>query len=675
VTAAVGFDFVDRRVMAAVQRVASSDPNPADPFRGLYISDETALRLTRGESASGADDRLAAVTRALGLDLLDAAALATCAAPEMNPRFGRLYAYLQDDVTRKLPSARLVGHLLEGEGVTAADAMAAFDQDGPLRRLGAVKLLGDAQTPLAERPLKVADRLAAHLLGARLDDLPAPARLRLVAIPAHDPGRHEHVASVAAMLRRPSDLPVVLCGPDAEALLAKAYDRPLVVAHVRDMEHRDVMADAALISALEDRPLIFEGLEDLEPGERARVLRALEARGERTVVAAPSRGAALALGDRTVLLVEAPPPTYAERQQAWSDLTGVHDTRDVSAKFRLSMGQIVEAAEVARLAATARGDGGPVSADLDLGSRQASSSRLGELAARLPPGYRWEDLVVPERQLELLQSISAYLRHRDRVLSDWGYERSVARTQGLKVLFAGESGTGKTMAAQVLAAELGLELFRVELATIVSKYIGETEKNLDRIFGAADGSNAILFFDEADALFGKRSEVSDSHDRYANIEVAYLLQKMEGYAGAVILATNFRRNIDDAFVRRLDFVIDFPFPEVEDRKRIWRLLLPPEAPLADDLDIDFLATQFKLSGGSIRNCSLSAAFQAADAEGVIGMRHLVRAVALEYGKQGRLTLEADFERFHGLIRTPAGGGNGAAGRTESSNSPKETSGP
>ena len=219
---------------------------------------------------------------------------------------------------------------------------------------------------------------------------------------------------------------------------------------------------------------------------------------------------------------------------------------------------------------------------------------------------------MPERQLELLQSISAYLRHRDRVLSDWGYDKSVARTQGLKVLFAGESGTGKTMAAQVLAAELGLELFRVDLATIVSKYIGETEKNLDRIFGAADGSNAILFFDEADALFGKRSEVSDSHDRYANIEVAYLLQKMEGYAGAVILATNFRRNIDDAFVRRLDFVIDFPFPEAEDRKRIWRLLLPDEAPLAEDIDIDFLATQFKLSGGSIRNCSLSAAFQAAD---------------------------------------------------------------
>src|SRR5215203_1601578 len=361
------------------------------------------------------------------------------------------------------------------------------------------------------------------------------------------------------------------------------------------MEQHDVIADAELISALEGRPLIFEGLEDLDPAERGRLMRALDERRERAVIAAPSRGAALALGDRTVLLVEAPPPTYAERQQAWTDLTGVEDTRDVAAKFRLSMGQIVEAAEVARLAAGSRGEPRPTHSDLDLGSRQASSSRLGELASRLPPGYRWIDLVVPERQRELLQSISAYLRHRDRVLSEWGYERTVARTQGLKVLFAGESGTGKTMSAQVLAAELGLEMFRVDLATIVSKYIGETEKNLDRIFNAAEGSNAILFFDEADALFGKRSEVRDAHDRYANIEVAYLLQKMEAYPGAVILATNFRQNMDDAFLRRLDFVIDFPFPEAADRERIWRLVLPDSAPLAQDIDVRFLANQFKLA--------------------------------------------------------------------------------
>ena len=260
--------------------------------------------------------------------------------------------------------------------------------------------------------------------------------------------------------------------------------------------------------------------------------------------------------------------------------------------------------------------------------------------------------MLAERQLEVLHSISAYLRHRDLVLSEWGYEKTVARTPGPEGAVRRRVRHGKTMAAQVLARDLGLDLFRIDLATVVSKYIGETEKNLDRIFGAAEGSNAILFFDEADALFGKRSEVKDAHDRYANIEVAYLLQKMEGYPGAVILATNFRQNIDDAFLRRLDFVVDFPFPEPEDRERIWRLVLPEAAPVADDIDVHFLAEQFKLSGGSIRNCSLAAAFLAADAAGGIGMRHLVRAVALEYSKLGRLTIEADFEHFHELIGLP-----------------------
>src|SRR4051794_32213149 len=212
--------------MSAVERVAASEPNPGDPFRGLYISDEVALRLTRGDSASSADDRLADATRALGLDLLDSAVLAVCAAPELNPRFGRLYAYLQDDVTRKLPSPRLVGHLLEGDGLSAADVMTSFDRDRPLRRHGAVKLLGDAQTPLAERPIKVADRLAAFLVGARMDELAAPLKLRLVPMPTHDPGRDAAVSTVTAMLSRPSDLPVVLAGARPGAPPGQATRRP-----------------------------------------------------------------------------------------------------------------------------------------------------------------------------------------------------------------------------------------------------------------------------------------------------------------------------------------------------------------------------------------------------------------------------------------------------------------
>src|SRR3954465_885065 len=196
----ISLGFIARRGMAAVERVAGTDPDPGDPFRGLYISDEVALRLTQGDSGSDADVRLLDVVRALGLDLLEAAVLAVCAAAELNPRYGRLYAYLQDDVTRKLPSPRLVGQLLEGEGLTAADVMVAFDSAGRLRHPGALKRLGDAQTPLAERPVKVADRLAAALLGGRMDEPAEPTRMRDVALPAHAPGRDEAVKIVAALL-------------------------------------------------------------------------------------------------------------------------------------------------------------------------------------------------------------------------------------------------------------------------------------------------------------------------------------------------------------------------------------------------------------------------------------------------------------------------------------------
>src|SRR3954469_18149051 len=353
--------------VAAVRAVAGSPPDPGDPFRGLYISDEVALRLTQGDSVSDADARLNSVVEALGLDLLEAAVLAVCAATELNPRYGRLYAYLQDDVTRKLPSPRLVGQLLEGEGLSPADVMGAFDAHGRLRHLGALQLLGDAQPPLAERPIKVADRLAAVLLGGRMDESPAPTRLRMVDTPVHDPGRDEAVTTMAALLARPSTLPVVLAGPDADTLLARAYGKQLVAVHVKDISDPDVMAEAALVSALEDRPVIFEGLEDIEPADRGRLLRSIETRPERTILAAPTRTAALALGERTVLLVEAPSPSFAERTQAWADLTGTAETADVAAKFRLSMTQIVEAAEVARLSGTARGAGTP----------QAAARRLG----------------------------------------------------------------------------------------------------------------------------------------------------------------------------------------------------------------------------------------------------------------------------------------------------------
>lgn len=648
------------RVREAVEAVAASDPNPTDPFRGLYVTDELAVAIARADPEMDPEGRLRLAAGRLGLDELDAVVLAVCAAPELNPAYGRLYAYLHDDVTRKLPSPGLVARLVAGEGVAPGDVLARFAHDGPLRRLGAVRLLDErGPTPIADRAVKVADPLAALLLGADLDAGGDP-RLRRIAAPDADPGRPEVVVELRALLACDTHLPLLVVGADAAGLLARALERPLLLVDVADAEDADLLRDARLAAALEGRRLCLDGLEGLDPGARRGALRALAGLGERALVCGAGPEAAVALGERTAIVVEVPPPSFAERRAAWEARTGADEVADVAAKFRLSVAQIADAAEVARHSAAVEGLEVPLPRHLDLGARRASSGRLGELAARLEPAFGWEQLVLPDRPLDVLRSISAYLRHRDLVLAEWGYGRTVARAQGLTTLFAGESGTGKTMAAQVLARDLGLDLFRIDLATVVSKYIGETEKNLDRIFSAAEGSNAILFFDEADALFGKRSEVSDSHDRYANIEVAYLLQKMEAYSGAVILATNFRHNIDDAFLRRLDFVIDFPFPEAEDRRRIWELVLPAEAPVGDDVDLGFLSSRFKLSGGGIRNSSLAGAFLAADDGGVIAMRHLVMGVALEYGKLGRLTLERDFEQFHELVRgrgdaAPAGG--------------------
>jgi SpoVK/Ycf46/Vps4 family AAA+-type ATPase len=242
------------------------------------------------------------------------------------------------------------------------------------------------------------------------------------------------------------------------------------------------------------------------------------------------------------------------------------------------------------------------------------------------------------------------------VFESWGFGRKLSLGKGVNALFAGPSGTGKTMAAEILAGDLGLDLYKIDLSTVVSKYIGETEKNLARIFTEAETSNAILFFDEADALFGKRSEVRDSHDRYANIEISYLLQQMETFEGVAILATNLRKNMDDAFVRRLAFTIHFPFPEADDRLRIWRGTWPAAAPVSSDVDLDFMARRFRLAGGNIRNIALAAAFLAADDGKTVAMPHLIRATRQEFHKMGKACVRTDFEPYYDIIAPGANGG-------------------
>ncbi|MFP2930339.1 ATP-binding protein, partial [Pyxidicoccus sp. 3LG] len=272
--------------------------------------------------------------------------------------------------------------------------------------------------------------------------------------------------------------------------------------------------------------------------------------------------------------------------------------------------------------------------------RSQSRPRLDDLAQRISESSAsWEELVLPPQQLQLLRELATQVRHRARVHDTWGFAERGHRGLGISALFSGPSGTGKTMAAEVLAAELALDLYRIDLSQVVSKYIGETEKNLRRIFDAADEGGVILLFDEADALFGKRSEVRDSHDRYANLEVSYLLQRMEAYRGLAILTTNFKSALDVAFMRRLRFVVQFPFPDAEQRQELWRRVFPKRTPLSA-LDYPRLA-RVNMAGGNIRNIALNAAFIAASEGNPVGMGHLLRATRMEYAKLEKPLTDAE----------------------------------
>jgi ATP-dependent 26S proteasome regulatory subunit len=365
------------------------------------------------------------------------------------------------------------------------------------------------------------------------------------------------------------------------------------------------------------------------------------------------------LGDKPFISIELPVPSYQERRQLWakqwkgdSTLAADIDFGDLASKFRLSGGQIRDVVAAARSLARWRD---PAKAtitaqDLYAACRRQFRGTLSTLSRKIEPKYNWHDIILPKDQTEQLHEICSYVKYYYTVYDGWGFEHKLSTGKGLNVLFSGPSGTGKTMAAEIIANELGLDLYKIDLSAIVSKYIGETEKNLDRIFQEGQTSNAILFFDEADALFGKRSEVRDSHDRYANIEIAYLLQKMDEYEGAVILATNLRKNMDEAFARRMHFTVEFPTPEEADRHRIWQNIFPREAPLAADIDLSFLARQFKITGGNIKNIALGAAFLAAQDGGSINMENIIWATKREFQKMGKLCTESDFARYSELVK-------------------------
>jgi ATPase family associated with various cellular activities (AAA) len=642
------FAELDARIRGGVEAVAHHRDDPNDPFRGLYLTDEQALALTAEQPPLDIDGRLGELSGLFGLDPLEQSILAVCAAPEISWRYGRLYGYLHDDLTRQLASPRLAAALIAGAEIAGEQVLARLTHSAPLRRLGALHVLDDPRLPLADQPLKCAEPVASVLTGsttlhAAPHTIPhaIASESEIVSVPSLVPAPPDTIEQLRSAIATGDELALAILGPDAPATLAFALERPLLLASMTNADDPERMASLRLAAALARATLAFTGFERLSPERLEPIWRVLAEQPQRTLLCLES-GDAGALGLEPALIVRVPPPAPRERLEAWSTLLPNADVREVAVKFRLSIAQIARAARIARAQAELNANGVPSSEDLDHGARAASRHGLDRLATRVRGEPGWEALVLPDRALEALHTISTFLRHRDRVLADWEDAPGARAPEGLTVLFAGESGTGKTMAAQVIAGELGLELFRIDLATVVSKYIGETEKNLDGIFTAAEGSNAILLFDEADALFGKRSEVHDAHDRYANVEVAYLLQRIESYAGAVILTTNLRQNIDAAFLRRLDLLVDFPFPEERERERLWRRLLPVRS-ASEEIDMGLLAARFKLAGGSIRNAAFLAALLAAEDDTPLSMKHLLRAIALEYNKLGRLTLQGDFE--------------------------------
>jgi SpoVK/Ycf46/Vps4 family AAA+-type ATPase len=626
--------------------------------------------------------RLVTLTHLFDLTAFDRDVILVCLASEIDRRYERLYGYLHDDVTRHQPTVGLILDLLCPDLETKLAARSRFTAGSPLLRQRLLRL-GEEATQLSSSPLgrtvQLEPRVAQYLLDsddvddrlqqyvrvvipeARLDDLffPDAFLARLTRLADHvrtagddlvlfwqGPGGVGKKTAAAACCR---ELEAPLLVLDGERLAATNLEQFTTLAQMIDREAR-----------LQGAVLYWEDFDALLGEEKkthlASVLPILEAHPGPTFLAGNTVWEPVdALRGVRFVRLEFPRPGYEQRVLLWTAALGddAGDTVTVDAgsdlaglanTFRLTGGQIRDAAATACNLARARDPAAPrvTQDDLRTACRLHSNRTLATLAQQVTPRYGWDDIVLPPGPMELLRGIHDRVRYRALVYEQWGFERKLALGKGLNVLFAGPPGTGKTMAADVLAGALGLDLYKIDLSGVVSKYIGETEKNLARIFAEAATSNAILFFDEADALFGKRTAVRDAHDRYANIEISYLLQKMDEYEGVVILATNLRKNMDDAFVRRMHVAVEFPVPDAADRLRIWEQIWPAELPRDPVLDLAFLADRFEVAGGSIRNIALAGGFLAAADGGVVTMAHLLRATQREYQKMGKVLTSTEF---------------------------------
>lgn len=666
-------------------RWAAADPADSNAelqaaMRRLEEHIEQRKRATEGHPVPL---RLSELATRFSLTAFDIDVVLICLAAELDLRYERLYAYLQDDVTKKRPSVDLVLNLLCTSFPAKLEARERFSMAAPLLHHQLVSLLEDPaspRSPLLSRYVKLDERIVNYLLGADEIDLRLNNYVTLVesqrtfeslVLP---PELLEHLHTLAKQrFVSGENLELYFQGQygvgkrsTAEALCHIAgrklllVDVPALVA-ATGADFTNTVRLSLREAALQNAAIYWSGFDTLLTEEhqflRRVVLHELQAvRGMLFLSGEIAWEPADVPGLRFVR-IEFPPPAYADRLLFWGMwLEGMNcaevDPAALANKFRFTGGQIRDAALTARNQASQRiaQDAAITMADLLEACRLQSNRKLATLATSIKPQFTFGDIVLPPERLRQLQEICRAVEYRSVLYDEWGFNEKLSLGKGLSVLFAGPSGTGKTMAAQILARELGLDLYKIDLSTVVSKYIGETEKNLSRIFAEAATSNSILFFDEADALFGKRSEVRDSHDRYANVEISYLLQRMEEYEGIVILASNLRKNMDEAFVRRIHATVEFPFPNAEDRLRIWQGVWPEKTPRGE-LDLDFLSRRFEITGGNIRNIALSAAFLGAEDGGRVQMKHVIRGVWQEYQKMGKVIMEGEFGPYAEYAQT------------------------
>jgi hypothetical protein len=630
---------------AALERHAASTQNAPEPEEG----DEPARALQEAAGAMPAPPALETLAETFGLTAFERDLLLMCAGMELDSSFAALCAAAQGDSRRAYPTYSLALAALPGahwSAVTPAE---------PLRRWRLVEAVsGDT---LTSSPLRVDECVLHYLAGAaHLDE-----RLQGLVEPLHvpdelPPSHHALVHQIAGLWSRTegalSEPAIQLCGDDdagqhavaaaASAALGlrlyaiQAHDVPAAAtereALVRLLEREAFLNGAALLLDCRDP----DGTDGLRPA-----LSLLERFQGALIVTGREP---LRARKRPLIRLDVDKPTAVEQRELWQralgPLAGELNGRIEALTTQFSLGtQGIRAASAEVLEGLSRG--GEEGPDVMLweACRAQSRPRLDDLAQRIEPAAGWDDLILPEPQRRILLDVAAHVRRRVRVYETWGFANKGARGLGISALFAGASGTGKTMAAEVLADELRLDLYRIDLSQVVSKYIGETEKNLARVFDAAEEGGVVLLFDEADALFGKRSEVKDSHDRYANIEVSYLLQRMESYRGLAILTTNMKSALDTAFLRRIRFVVQFPFPDAAQRAEIWRRIFPSKTP-TEGLDVGKLA-RLNVAGGNIRNIALGAAFLAADAGEPVRMGDLLCAARSEYAKLEKPLTEAE----------------------------------